>query len=258
MKLHRLLAFVYRDFKIFARTQWKLVDFLYFPLTTVLIWGLFSVYVKDFSGEIGMMVMMVNVFWSFAYISQANVNLFLSEDSWSGSLKQLLATGVSDFEYMLARIISSSIISIPIMSVLLLTVWGFGFPLVRYLWDILILTGITLFISMSLAVLIAGLIIFLGRSYEFLSWSALQAFILFSAPFFPIEILPFPLDSIALVMPYTWIFRAVRLLVFSGWIPREVFFKSIVIGILYLGISIPFYKFAFHRARKTGELARMD
>jgi ABC-2 type transport system permease protein len=259
MRWYKITAFMYRDYKVLIRSKWKFMEFFYFPITTVLIWGLFSVYSMSFGMEAGLMVLVVNVFWSFSYICQSSVNLFMSEDSWSGSLKQLIASGVSEFEYISARIISGSILSFFIMGIMLFISYFFGFQMVAtHPGVILSLVLTTYLVSMALAIFVAGIIIFFGRSYTFLSWSALQAFILLSAPFFPVEILPIPFQIVALFMPYTRIFTALRIMVETGTFSALILYEAFLVGIAYLLFSLPMYYYAFKRARRTGELVRMS
>lgn len=209
MKWYKIRALMFRDFRVFMRSKWRFVDFVYFPLTTVIIWGLFALYSMEFAIEAGLMIMVVNVFWSYSYLSQSTTNHTMNEDSYSGSFKQIMVSGVSEYEYIVARIFSSTIISAGIMVLMLMVSYFFGFTcLFEHSGIVLALTLITLIASISLSVIVATLIIVLGRTYGFLAWTLLQAFILFSAPFFPLDILPETLRYVALVMPYTRVLRA--------------------------------------------------
>lgn len=258
MRWYKVRALMLRDLRIYLRSKWRIVDFLYFPLTTVIIWGLFAIYSMEFAAEAGLMVLVVNVFWSFSYLSQSTTNHSMNEDSYSGALKQLLVSGISEFEYLLARILSSTITSLFIMCILLSVSFFFGFvALAENLGVIGILTGITLMSSIALSVLVAALIIFLGRTYGFLAWTILQAFILLSAPFFPLKILPYAVQLVSLVMPYTRVFIGVRGLVETGTVSGMLLLEGFIVSLVYLLICYPLYKMAFSRARRTGELVRM-
>ncbi len=258
MRWYKIRALMFRDLRVYMRSKWRIVDFLYFPVTTVIIWGLFAIYSREFAMEAGLMILVVNVFWSFSYLSQSTTNHSMNEDSYSGSLKQLLVSGISEFEYLLARIFSSAITSLFIMCILLSVSFFFGFViLVENLGVVAVLTAITLMASIALSVVVAALIIFLGRAYGFLAWTLLQAFILLSAPFFPLEILPAGVQTVALGMPYTRVFMGVRSLVSTGIISNMLLFEGFLVSLAYLIIAFPLYKLSFRRARRTGELVRM-
>jgi ABC-type polysaccharide/polyol phosphate export permease len=258
MRWYKVKALMARDLKIYKRARWKIVDSLYFPVTTVIMWGLFAIYSREFATEAGLMVLVVNVFWSFSYLSQSITNHSMNEDSYSGSFKQLLVSGISEFEYIIARIFSSTITSLLIMCVMLTVSFLFGFvALIQAPGLIISLIGITLISSIALSVMIAALIIFLGRAYGFLAWTLLQAFILLSAPFFPLKILPYAVQMISLAMPYTRVFIGVRSLVEVGTISGTILMEGLLVSIVYLLVCYPLYKMAFSRARRTGELVRM-
>lgn len=257
MRWYKVKALIFRDFIIFTRSKWRLAEFFYFPVTTIVIWGLFALYAKEFSAGTGLMVLVVNVFWSFAYICQSTINLQMNEDIWSGSLKQVLASGISEFEYILARIISSTLISLTVMSIMLVVAYYFGFSMANKVSVIFYLTFISLIASISLSVVVAAFIIFLGRDYAFLSWTILQLFILLSAPLFPVDMLPTALQFTAKIMPFTRIFIAVRELVYTGSISYYNLQLALGVVLVYLVLSFPLYFFAFKRAKRTGTLVKM-
>jgi len=257
MKWYKVKALIFRDFLIFIRSKWRLVEFFYFPVTTVIIWGLFALYTRKFTAETGLMVLVVNVFWSFSYICQSTVNLQMNEDIWSGSLKQVLASGISEFEYIFSRIISSALISMIVMVIMLFVAGYFGFPVKDKLPPILFLTGITLLGSVALSVIIAAFIIFLGRDYAFLAWTILQLFILLSAPLFPVEILPPVLQVVAFFMPFTKLFVGIRELTGKGMVSSKTLLESAGVAFIYLCFSFPLYFRAFKRAKLTGRLVKM-
>ena len=204
VRKQKIKALMYRDFRIFARSKWRFFQFFYFPITTVIIWGLFALFTRDFSPETGLMVLAVNVFWSFSYLAQSTGNMNINEDHWSGSFRQVMSSGFTEFEYVFARIVSATSISIVIMILMLLTALGFGLTILFTQAGItLLLTVISLLGSISLTIIVAALILIFGREYAFLAWTILQLFILLSAPLYPIAILPEALKYIAFVMPFT-------------------------------------------------------
>jgi ABC-2 type transport system permease protein len=249
---------MYRDFLILGKSKFRLVELLYFPLTSIIIWGMFAIFTRDFSAETGLMVLAVNVFWSFTHLAQFSTNIQINQDFWSGSFRQVMCSGFSEFEYIMARIFSSSIAAAGIMVIMLLSAAAFGLTvfLEQPLFTVA-LTGISLLGSVSLAIIVAALIIILGREYAFLAWTVLQGFVLLSAPLYPVDILPPVLQYVAFVMPFTNIFAGVRSLIGTGAIPSGMLVNGLWIVMVYLIISIPLYWYAFRRAKRNGTLARM-
>src|SRR3989338_7527330 len=102
-----------------------------------------------------------------------------------------------------------------------------------------------------------GLILMLGRDYSFLSFYALGILILLSAPMFPIELFPGPVQAVSSVMPYTYVFEGIRTLITAGSVQTIIMIKGLVISTAYLAASIPFFFYAFQYARRKGNLVRM-
>lgn len=60
-----------------------------------------------------------------------------------------------------------------------------------------------------------------------------------------------------MIMPYTQIFEATRQMV-AGTASMDAAFSGVYIGIAYLLISLPFYKYIFRKAREKGWLVRLS
>ncbi len=259
MRLYKILALMYADMVLFRNSKWKLAESFYFPITTIIIWGLFSVFVKDYALQAGVIVLAVNILWYFAVLAQSHVNMQMNEDSWSGSLKQIIITGVSDFEYITARIFSAIILSVFVL-VIMLAIAFFAFDLTLFVgyWQLfIILIGITLLSSIALSIIVAGAMVALGREYGFLAWTAMQIFILLSAPFYPVSVFPDFIRPLVAVMPYTGVFEATRDIV-AGSVNFGVIEQAFFVSLAYFIVSIPFYRYIFKRARRKGWFVRLS
>lgn len=259
MRTYKIFALMYADFLLVRNSKWRIVEYLYFPITTVLIYGLFSLFVSGYAAEAGLMVFIVNILWSFALLAQSHVNMSMNEDSWSGSLKQIMTSGVTDIEYIAARIISSIVLSLPVLVLLVgISVALFNTDLFITQWQAFsYITISTLVASIGLSVFIAGAMIALGREYGFLAWTALQAFVLLSAPFYPVSLFPEFIRPLVNVMPYTNIFESTRGLI-SGADVATGMNTAMIVALAYLAVSLVFYKYIFSEAKKRGWLTRLS
>ncbi len=245
---------------VIRRSKWRALQLFYFPITSVIIWGFFALYSQAFAAQAGLIILAVNIFWSFSLQSQSGINNMMNEDVWSGSIKQILTTGISDIEYIFSRIILSIISSFAILLVLLLmSIYWFNLSVIATQPGLTILLAISSLISsISLAIIIAALFIYLGREYVFLAWTALQLFVLLSAPFYPVDIFPEPIKTISYAMPYTGAFSGVRELVTTSSVSNGILINSFVVPIIYLIVSIPLLKLSFRKAKKTGVFVNID
>src|SRR3989338_2181146 len=233
MRWYKVKALMVRDFLILRRSKWRFLQLFYFPLTTIIIWGLFALFSKAFALEAGLIVLAINIFWSFSLQSQSGINNMVNEDVWSGSLKQVLTTGISESEYVFARILTSMITSFAILlAMILMSVYWFGLTIITANIPLtLLFTTSTLIASVGLAIVITACFVYLGREYSFLAWTALQMFILLSAPFYPVDIFPEPFKTIAYGMPFTGLFSGIRELITTSTVSNSIIALSLDVPI---------------------------
>ncbi|MFH1399501.1 MAG: ABC transporter permease [Candidatus Woesearchaeota archaeon] len=256
MRLYKIRAMLYRDMISFSKTKERMIELLFFPVTSAIIWGMFARHYASFSMETGLMMLLINIFWSFAYTSQSTGNLQINTDVWSHSLNQLLVSGLSEVEYLVSRLVFSTVASLGVITVMTWVATWFGFvvpALPGYAW----LIFACLLASSVLGILVVTLYLRLGREYAFLSWSFLQLIILLSAPFFPIETYPGFVQGIVRLLPHTWVFQAVRGLAATGLVDIAIVNRAVLISLLALVFVFPLYVRVFRYARQSGSLVRL-
>ena len=257
--MQRILAVVERDLRIILRLKWRLVEVFYFPLTSVIIWGDFTLWSSENAVQTGFALLAINIFWSFAYQSQSGANMQLMEDRWNEEFKKLATTPLRSGEYLLGKTFSALVFTILSFFVTLaLSYFAFNYKIIiDHLGVFVILSFITLAASVGIGILISSFIIVYGNEYSFFSWSAMQLFILFSAPFFPVSTYPGILQVISKTIPFTWVFESIRSIISYQTVPSGYIVKGIILGALYILISVPVYSLAIERARKTGKLIKI-
>ncbi|MEM7813515.1 MAG: hypothetical protein QW548_01275 [Candidatus Aenigmatarchaeota archaeon] len=255
--MNRMIALVVRDYKIFMTSHWRLLELLYFPVTTVLIWGVFALWTRELASAAGTIALAVNIFWSWAYTVQTSINIAINEDVWSGSGPEIFATGINKWEYIGARIMLSAILSA--MNILIIAaisqLFGF-FDFVGALVPSLALLGAVFIASIGLAMFVAGIFFTVGTEHTWLAWSAMQIFIVLSSPLTPPSVLPEAFQAAAEVMPFTALFEGVRA-VSTGQAWSAFAQSAFAMAIVYLFIGLAVYHVGFEHARCTGKLARM-
>jgi len=251
-----IFGLMLHDYKIFLSTHWRLLELLYFPITTIIIWGLFAVWTNELASSAGMIALAVNIFWSWAYTVQSTANIAMNEDAWSGEAAEVFATGMSKWEYMGARIMLAVTLSVLNMFIVAAISQAFGFfDFVELFAPTLALAGTVFMASIGIAMIVAGIFFAVGIEHTWLAFSAMQFFVLLSSPLSPPAMLPAVFQSVASVMPFTALFEGVRALVTGQ--PWLAFVQTAaLVGLVYLAIGLVCYHFGFERARRTGQLAR--
>ncbi len=261
-KLSRVYALITYDFIINWESKWHLVEMFYFPITTLVIWGLFAKYAGTsggFAEEAAISILVVQIFWSFSSLSQSTITSQMMEDVWSGGIRELLITPLKPHEFLLARCFTAVWKSAIILLVLIFG--GYYLFSISFMLEapafVFALSVLSLVVSIGIGVVIAALIIHLGVGYGFLSWSLLSLFMLLSAPFYPLSVFPEPVLTIAKFMPYTWIFESIRSFVSTGIVDVALLYNAAILSLAYFSVSFPLFSWVFRRARQKGRLVRL-
>lgn len=259
MNLRRIFAVMERDLKFLSRSKGRIFDTFYFPLVWVLIWGFFTIYLKEFMLESALVLLAVNILWNFTARTQMEVNLHIMEDRWTESIKQIFSSPLRSSEYLIGKMVFSLVLSIvPFILVLLLSYFMFDFGF--FFQDFVVFglfVSIIIITSFAISTVVASAITMLGNEYSFLSWTSIQMFILVSAPFFPVSIYPSFIQPISKLVPYTHVFESIRSMS-QGVLPSATHLLIILgVSFVYLVLSFPLYAFSVNRSRKNGKLVKI-
>lgn len=257
MKLSNVFAVMWNDVSIIKGNKSRLLDIIYFPIITSLIWGLYANYTKQYAAEAGLVVLISNLYWTYSQLAQQQTNFLVMEDMWSMSIRQILVSGITEYEYITAKLLTTTVGATFIGTILLFINQAFGAPLITNLPVVVPLAFVALLGSLALAIVITGTVIAMGREYQFLTWSTLELFVFFSAPFYPASSLPWFLAWISKIMPFTYLFEGARTLATGGIVTNALISHALLIAAIYFILAWPYFTWCFKRARRTGQLARI-
>lgn len=259
MILQRIWALLMYDFNVINGSRWRQVETFYYPITSLIVWGLFAVYVQSYALEAALTILVVQIFWNFSYLSQSTVSSQMMEDIWSGSLKELLNTPLRPYEFLIARCIVSALRSFLTFAILMIGAYFFlnlSFIATNFTF-VLILAVLSLFSSMGLGILVSAMVIRAGAEYGFLSWTVMEIFIVLSAPFYPMTIFPEPILSVSKAMPYTWIFESIKSFLASNQPNQQTLIYATIVSVIYFIMSFPIFLYVYESARRRGKLIRL-
>ena len=258
MNFRRILALLQYDFAILRKNKHRLMEMIYFPIVSVIAWGFFVVYAQQFAFQAAIAILVVQIFWQFAYLSQSSVSMTVMEDIWSRTLRELLSTPLTTTEFLLARIIFSLIRSFFALFVLFAVAYFvFNFNFFATLVPLLILATLAALGSMGIAILVVSVILRYGTTLSFLSWSIVTGIMFLAAPFFPLSVLPQPLLAVAYGIPYTGIFEPIKKLAVTNSLTFADYLPAIISNLFYFVISFPIFFYVFEKAREKGRLIRL-
>jgi ABC-2 type transport system permease protein len=258
MNLKRILALAHYDLTISLRLKWRYMEMIYFPITTLLLWGFFTIYAAQFALQAAFTILTVQIFWQFANVSEGSLSQQMMEDIWSRSFRDFFTSPLTSLDYIVSKIFLSIFRSLISLATLIVGAsFLFGINLLADVPMFLPLTGLIFLTSIGVAIIASAIILRVGAEYGFLTWSVMSAILLFAAPFYPLSVFPPALQEIAKFFPYTWIFEFVKQFAYNKIISSEAFIYASISSIVYFVISFPFFQSQFARARKTGRLVKI-
>src|SRR3989344_4469201 len=116
---------------------------------------------------------------------------------------------------------------VPIVICLCLTGWAIGFA-------------------------VASIIIRYGMKAQTLAWTGAYIIVPFSAIYYPLTILPLWAEKLALLVPSSYIFEAMRQHIATGTISADKIIMSFALNIIYLVLSILLFVYCFKKSKEKG------
>jgi len=214
----RMRAVARRHAYVLARSPHRLFDVTLWPLVDVLLFGALASYVggghATAGGRAAGYLIAGIVMWHVVYQSQISVSTGLLEETWSRNLLNLMVTPIREVEYvggvalfgMFKLAVGVGVVALGALVFYSFDVTTLGFGLVP-------IAAILLLVGWTIALFVIGVVLRFGSGAEALAWGVMFVVMPLSGIFYPVESLPTVLQPIALALPTTHAFAALRGLV---------------------------------------------
>jgi len=254
----RIGAIVLRHFYL-LRTSWpRLLELIYWPLVQMLMWGFLQTWLLQQRGTAataGGVLIGAILLWDVLIRGQLGVSISFLEEMWSRNLANLLISPLRPAEFLAALMVMSTIrLIIGVLPVTFLAIWFFGFNL----WGLGLGLGAffvnLLLTAWAVGALVSGLIIRNGLGAEGLAWTLMFLVLPLCAVFYPVDVLPVPLQWIAWTLPPTYVFEGFRALLIDQVFRADLMLWALVLNGVLFGISLFVFLKLVDSARDIGSL----
>lgn len=261
MKFYRIKALLLKYYYISVNRLDRIFDIFYWPILDLLAWGFATVFIKDLSGFNIMSIILGGVMlFTFTWRSAQDITVYLLEDFWSRNLYNLFTSPVKVSEISVSTIILGfirSVITFIYLAILAAIIYSFNIFTINIFFLIIFISVLTLF-SWVLGLFISSMIYRYGSRIQVFAWSMVWIFQPFSCVFYPLEILPTWAKSIAIILPTTHIFEAMRAVLYNNPINWLSILYSVIGTIFLLLLVSLFLKSSIKNAIKKGLFTRYD
>jgi ABC-2 type transport system permease protein len=254
----RVLAVVLRDLYALRHSVVRVFEVVYWPLVELLIWGYVSVFLQGRRVPAAIAVLLGGVLlWQVLFRSQSEVSMAFLEDVWSRNLLNVFASPLTPGEYLLGMVafgFAKLVASTAIMAAIAFLLYGFGlFGLGPALLPFVFLL---LAMGWALGIFTVGVVLRFGHSAEVVAWALSFAFQPFAAVFYPVAVLPGPMQAVAAAVPASHVFEGMRTVIAGGGVDRGSLAAAAVLDLAYAGGALWFFRRMLVGVRRSGGLSR--
>lgn len=260
MKLYRIISLIIKNIQLTFRGLDPAVDFFYWPVYDILIWGFASKAVVSMGAPEPMTIALVSslVAWQAVYRGNLDVSFNLLQEMWSRNIVNLFSSPASIYEWA-ASVLCVALLNATIAIVfgacavwMLYRIFAFSVALIYIpIFLLLLLSGV------SIGFLTASVLIIWGQKAQKLVWVMGWFFAPFSGVFYPLDVLPVWGKAIASVIPMSYLFTALRQTIIEKSIATTPLLHGFLLVIVYFVLSLVIFRYAFNKSRELG-LARLQ
>jgi ABC-2 type transport system permease protein len=212
----RIRSIARRHYYVMLRSPHRLFDVTIWPLVDVVLFGSIGAFIaanesagaRAFGYLLGGVVL-----WHIIYQAQIAVSTGFLEETWSRNLLNIMITPTKEWEYvagtalfgMVKLILGTSLVAVTALLLFSFDVTDLGLGLIP-------IGAILLTVGWLIALFVVGFVLRFGNGAEALAWGIMFVVMPLSGVFYPVDALPDVIRPLALILPTTYAFEAMRTL----------------------------------------------
>lgn len=260
MNFQRVRGSFLRQYYATIWSSHRIFEVFFWPIVDIVLWGLISVYLRDATlpGVLPVGFLLgAALMWDVVFRGNLAVGVTVLEESWSRNVLNILAAPVRPSEYLtgavglgVAKVAIGWLVAAGIaFGAYAFSITSIGLSLLPFLANLLV-TGIVL------GLVVVALILRFGHGIEVIAWGLAFLVMPISAVFFPVTILPGPVQAIAKVWPASYIFEGMRSVLAGNPTPWGLVAWASILNAVYLALAVLLARWALATLRRRGFVTR--
>lgn len=260
MKARRVMAVALRHAYLLRGSPARFASLFVWVMVDIVLWGFITRYLDSVAGpkvNFAATLLGAVLLWDFLTRVMHGVTTAFFEDVWSRNFLNIFATPLSVSEYILGLVVTSVVTSLLGLVVMLAMATGlFGLSVFSYGAMLLPFLLVLFLFGIALGVVACAVVLRHGPSAEWFVWPVPAFLSPFACVFYPLTTLPEWMQGIALALPPSYVFEAMRA-VSAGHAP-EVGALVWSLGLCLAYVALAGWTFArtYRRAVRGGLIAR--
>lgn len=258
MSFTRISAIILRQYYLTRDNPTRAIQIFMWPLLDIILWGFISKYVGEVGGEAFSLALLgAIILWDFLVRVMYGVTVTFFEDVWSRNFLNIFASPLAVSEYVVGMVLWSIMTSLVGFGAMLLSAWlFFGFSAAVYTFSALPFMLILFFTGVALGIFGVAIVLRYGPSAEWFIWPMPAVLTPFAGVFYPLSVLPDWMQSVAQILPPSYVFEGLRAIIAGEGVLGSSLFLGTLLSILYIAIAYIFFLRVYRRAIRTGLIAR--
>jgi ABC-2 type transport system permease protein len=257
--LEEASAHFYKQWKIMSKRPGDIALISIYPLISILSLGIFAYFVitRGSPPEAMLFILVGVIVWDIYNVAERATSYGITLDIWSGCLKHTFTGSSSLSGFVLGNSLFGLFNSISVLLIMgALGIGLFGFNIFTAGLFLLNLLFVFVFAT-AFGLIINSQMITNGEKYMSLIWITPGLIMIFSGIYYPIEILPLPVQAFSLALPTTHSLISLRASMgFSPELAVPALLTGALLSLAYLALSLLLFRWAIKRSKVTGILTR--
>ncbi len=260
MNFSRIAGISLRQFYLIRDTPTRFISIFTWIILDLIIWGFISKYLTTIvepTLNVTSVFIGAIVLWGFLVRSMLGVLMAFLEDSWSRNFLNVFASPIRISEYLAGLVLTSTVTTLLGLGGMLVvarlffgaSVLSLGLVIVPYLF-ILFLFGV------ALGIFGIAIVLRFGPASEWFVWPIPAILNPFVGVFYPIAVLPQWMQYISSILPPSYVFDGMRMIISQGSAPPQLFIYGLLLVILHVLLASAFFAWVYNGAIRSGLLAR--
>ena len=258
-ELIKLSAFFLRSWRMSRRNVFTLFEIVFWPIVNLLSVGLLITFLRAEPGTV-VFVLVGTFALSTVQVCQLDVAYAALFDMWSRSIKHQLVAPIRPWHLVLGSWLMGLVRGTAVFTLQAAVAhWVFGVSVLAHgvTPAVALLVGLLLSAA-AVGLLVCTLLMLFGLRAEMSAWSGVSLVLLLCGVYYPVSILPRPLQLVAAGVPLTHFLEAFRANLGYAPVFTTPLLRGYGLAVVYVAGGYALFAWAIQRARRTGMLLRLS
>ncbi len=261
MSVRRIVAILQEEWYITISSLEVILDIFYYSFMALILYGFTTLFIAGKTNAVFAYYLITGlILWEIVRVAQYTLSVGALWEVWARNLTNIFISPITVSEYLTAQMLSGAFKSLFVffaVSLLAIPLFHFNIFTLGLLNLTLFFINLVIF-SWFTGIAILGLIFRFGTRVQALAWGLIILFQPLSASFFPVSVLPGPLQKIAHSLPTTYVFEAARNALSNPAVDWKAHSIAFALNIVYFSLSVLFFNYMFAKSKETGQFVKNE